>query len=181
MEEGKTTSLTKIETNRKNAKKSTGPKDASLTRLNALRHGILSKEVIIKGEEKKVLEELGEKLRSELSPQGELENIFIDRIVSSIWRLRRALKVEKESMEWAYTEEIESDYNLSYQSSEQTQRQAYRNMIASDHTEKIIRYETTIERQIYRALHELMRLQSARRGEKPALPVAIDVDVSDGS
>ena len=46
---------------------------------------------------------------------------------------------------------------------------------------RLLRYETAIERQIYKALHELMRLQSARRGEKPPLPVAVDVDVSEGS
>jgi len=42
----------------------------------------------------------------------------------------------------------------------------------------MIRYETTIEKQIYKALHELLRLQSARKGERPPLPIAVDVDVS---
>ena len=40
------------------------------------------------------------------------------------------------------------------------------------------RYETAIERQIYKALHELIRLQMARRGEKPPAPLAIDVELS---
>lgn len=44
--------------------------------------------------------------------------------------------------------------------------------------DKLLRYETSIERQFYRALHELMRIQSARRGEKPPAPLAIDVDIS---
>jgi hypothetical protein len=64
--------------NRKNAKKSTGPKNTSLTRLNALRHGILSKEVLLAGEKKKDLEELGRRLRQELAPQGELEIEHLD-------------------------------------------------------------------------------------------------------
>jgi hypothetical protein len=42
------------------------------------------------------------------------------------------------------------------------------------------RYETAIERQIYKALHELIRLQMARQGEKPPAPVAIDLEVSQG-
>ncbi len=46
MEEQRTTSLPKIVANRENAKISTGPKDTSLTRLNALKHGLLSKEAI---------------------------------------------------------------------------------------------------------------------------------------
>ena len=44
--------------------------------------------------------------------------------------------------------------------------------------DKTLRYETTIERQFYRALHELIRLQSARSGEHPPAPLAIDVDIS---
>ena len=44
---------------------------------------------------------------------------------------------------------------------------------------KLSRYETGIERSLYRALHELQRLQAARRTESHvAPPVALDVDVS---
>ena len=34
---------------------------------------------------------------------------------------------------------------------------------------KLIRYESSIERGIYKALHELQRLQAARMGEKPGI------------
>jgi len=44
---------------------------------------------------------------------------------------------------------------------------------------KLSRYETTIERSLYKALHELQRLQAARsaQGNVPP-PAALDVDVS---
>ncbi len=43
---------------------------------------------------------------------------------------------------------------------------------------KLSRYETTIERSLYRALHELQRLQAARRSEEDVPPpAAIDVDI----
>ena len=54
-------------------------------------------------------------------------------------------------------------------------------MLTNNSTEKILRYETTIERQIYKALHELIRLQMARQGQKPPAPVAIDLEVSQGN
>ena len=44
----------------------------------------------------------------------------------------------------------------------------------------LIRYETVIERQIYKALHELIRIQSARSGKETPLPLAIDIDVATG-
>jgi hypothetical protein len=40
------------------------------------------------------------------------------------------------------------------------------------------RYEVTLERSLYRALHELQRLQAAREGRAVPLPAAVDVDVS---
>lgn len=164
----------KLIANRRNAKKSTGPKDTSLTRLNALKHGILSKEVLHEGEKKKDLEDLGKRLRQELAPQGELEIILVDRMISSIWRLKRALKVEKALMSYAYEEGLNDKWN----NKTGDERYACKCMLVGSDNEVVQRYETTIERQIYRALHELIRLQAARKGEKPPAPIAVDVDVN---
>ena len=47
---------------------------------------------------------------------------------------------------------------------------------------KLSRYETAIERSLYKALHELQRLQAARGAEgNISAPVTVDVDVSGGS
>jgi hypothetical protein len=44
---------------------------------------------------------------------------------------------------------------------------------------KLSRYETTIDRSLYKALRELQRLQTARgAGGNVSPPVAVDVDVS---
>lgn len=165
------TSSAKVEANRKNAQKSTGPKDTSLTRLNALRHGLLSKEVLIEGEDEGELEELGKRLRMELTPQSELENIFVDRIVSSTWRLKRAARVERDFIQGVYKDcEVFGGVG------------AVARCLGYDNTWlNLIRYETAIEKQIYKALHELLRLQSTRKGERPPLPIAVDVDVSTDS
>jgi hypothetical protein len=40
------------------------------------------------------------------------------------------------------------------------------------------RYEVTLERSFYKALHELQRLQAAHHGQAVPLPHAVDVDVS---
>ena len=45
---------------------------------------------------------------------------------------------------------------------------------------KFRRYEAHIDRTLYKALHELQRLQAARFGQKVAAPVAIDIDISKG-
>jgi hypothetical protein len=44
--------------------------------------------------------------------------------------------------------------------------------------DRVNRYETTFERSLYKALHELERRQAARDGQIVPLPVAVDVNVS---
>ncbi len=91
------TSEKKAEANRRNALKSTGPKTPEgkdAVRLNALKHGLLFQEILLPGEDEGALRELGERLRDELQPVGELENLLVDRIVEAVWRLRRLGRVE---------------------------------------------------------------------------------------
>ena len=173
-----------IEANRQNAQDSTGPKTEegkSVSRMNALKHGILSEEVLMEGEEKASLEELGKRLRTELAPHGELEGLFVDRIVSSAWRLKRAIHVEREFLKGEYEECKDDDFNFKKRNESETWNRVVHQQFGESHGWlNLVRYETTLERQIYKALHELQRLQSARRGEKPPLPVAVDVEVSEG-
>jgi hypothetical protein len=103
------TSDRKIEANRENALKSTGPrtpegKDA--VRLNALRHGLRSKEILLPGEDADALRELDVNLRAELRPVGEVENLLADRIIAAYWRLRRLGRVETGIFIWERSSEL---------------------------------------------------------------------------
>jgi hypothetical protein len=62
--------------------------------LNAVQHGLLSRQAVIQGESEAELIELGKRLRGQLLPTGELELLLVDRIVSTAWRLRRAVSLE---------------------------------------------------------------------------------------
>ena len=81
------TSQRQIQANRRNAKKSTGPlTDAgkAAVALNGIRHGLLSRHVLIKGESEADLVGFGKRLRGQLAPVGELELLFrgSDRFIS---------------------------------------------------------------------------------------------------
>ncbi len=100
------TSDRKAEANRRNALKSTGlktPEGKAAVRHNALKHGLLSREVLLPGEDKEALQELGERLRAELQPVGELEDLLVDRIIAAYWRLRRLGRVEAGIFAWSCT------------------------------------------------------------------------------
>src|ERR687895_1133012 len=96
-------SARKAAANRQNALKSTGPKTPDgkdAVRLNALKHGLLSQEILLPGEDEEALRELGQNLKVELQPVGELENLLVDRIIASYWRLSRLGRVEAGIFAW---------------------------------------------------------------------------------
>ena len=55
-------------------------------------------------------------------------------------------------------------------------RQGTLSLPAGNASERILRYETTIERQMYRAMHELQRLQAGRAGAHVLPPVVVEVN-----
>lgn len=166
----------KVAANRKNAKKGGVKTDVGkvVSKYNALKHGLLSKEVLLSDESGADLISLGRKLRNELLPETEMELMLVDRITANAWRLRRAMLIEREMMEHDRQHE---DYqgNLILKSLGDTLAWDFRN---EDMYGKFVRYESSIERGIYKALHELERLQARRKGEKVPPPLALDVDVS---
>lgn len=104
-------------------------------------------------EHKEELEELGKRVRADLKPRSEVEVLLVDRIIANFWRLKRAMGKEQESVFSDY-KGMENDADIFF------------------------RYETMLERGIYKALHELQRIQAASAGERPPLPVAVDIDIS---
>lgn len=60
-----------------------------------------------------------------------------------------------------------------------TDRNLRLSLLPSDETlEKVTRYETTLERSLFRTLHELQRLQAFRSGMALPAPATLDVDVN---
>ena len=91
--------------NRANAQKSTGPKTLegrAASRLNALKHGLLSQEVLIcsshRYESEAELFALHDRFRNELDPRGPVELMLADQIVTTHWRLRRVIAAESAEM-----------------------------------------------------------------------------------
>lgn len=88
-----------IQANRLNALRSTGPKDASKTRFNSLKHGLLAKNLLIDKEDgqenAKEFYACLAALRNDLQPEGTIQEILVERIAQSYWRLKRSAMTEK--------------------------------------------------------------------------------------
>ena len=73
------TSEIQVEANRRNALKSTGPRDTSLTRFNALKNGLTAEKLVVtRYENREDYESLLEALRRNFQPQTAVEHILIE-------------------------------------------------------------------------------------------------------
>jgi hypothetical protein len=161
--------------NRRNALQSTGPttpEGRAVSRMNALRHGLTAKSVLLPDERAEDFVAFAENLRTDLDPVGAMEEVLAERIVAAAWRLRRVLRVEAS----LYSRALEddpfgvprgSDVGLAF----------IRDGNGANAFGKLARYESTLERGLTSALHELQRLQAARGGREVAPPVVVDVNL----
>lgn len=176
-------SLKKIEANRRNAQLSTGPKTVQgkgRSRWNAFKHGILAYDLLILAtddhEEVKEFEELAGALWMDREPVGKLEEILVERIAVCIWRQKRALRCEAGLTQldrYSHMEDVarfKHDYGCEKLSHWPTDRFS---LPDAEGIDRILRYETAIQRQMDRALDQLERLQRRRKGEHVPAPVEV--------
>src|SRR5437868_14831799 len=96
----------KLEANRRNAQKSTGPKTddgKAKSSQNALTHGVFAiKCHILPGEDEAEYAAFHGEVLRDLQPRGIIQRELVDDIVQTRWRLRRLSKLESHSILEAY-------------------------------------------------------------------------------
>ena len=81
-----------LEANRLNARRSSGPRTQEgkgRARMNALRHGLTAKSIVIGDEDSNEFEQLQVDLETDLQPATRLERELVGRLAGLLWRLRR--------------------------------------------------------------------------------------------
>lgn len=163
------TTLKQIEANRRNAQHSTGPvtvegKDRSSH--NAIKHGLFSNAPLIQGEQEKEFNIFSNELLNFLIPQSGMESILVERIITSAWRLRRVIKIESDMI----NESLKFGVRRSLSD------------LFSNGGNKVLalsRYEMIIEKSLYKAYNELLRLQGIRQGMAVLPSLSVDVNHSE--
>ena len=84
-------------------------------------------------------------LYQDLAPVGKLEEMMVEKIAVCWWRQKQALNLDIKMPP------------------------------AVEYTDKLVRYETSAQRQLVHAINQLERLQRARKGEHVPPPVNVQV------
>jgi len=160
--------------NRLNAQKSTGPRTPdgkAAVAQNAVRHGLLAQQVVIRGEDPGEFEFYRDQMLGELSPAGAMESMLAERVVGLAWRLRRAERLQAEVFDEMIVEEETCPVRKQTRS---TRARAIDGLAETDLTlsmavsrdftnyrvlERLGLYERRIEHSLYKTMDELARLR----------------------
>jgi hypothetical protein len=180
-------STKQIQANRSNAKrggvKTTAGK--AVSKYNAQKHAILRQ--TITEYEGDFYKSLIFELESNFNPVGKMEELLVERVAVHYIKLFRIQKVETEymkSMLKPHKTHFEGGFNLAPIGDPEVEVvdiEGYvprlDSVIAETLSKTFGRYETTIENKLYKAVHELERMQRLRKGDIVAPPLAIDLSV----
>jgi hypothetical protein len=183
-----------IVANRRNAEKATGPRSAegkAIVSQNSVTHGLTSTEnarlggasrsQIIYSESQAEFELYRDEIVAELAPVGPMESALAERIVSLLWRLKRAGRIQNQTIDAIHADQINDPLAKLTQSllpKALRRPQADPSAPGSDLTlgrlaikdfsnarvlERLLLYERRIENSLYRTILELQRLSLIRK------------------
>ena len=172
-----------IQANRLNAQKSTGPRTPegkAAVAQNAVRHGLLAEQAVIRGEDPGEFEFYREQMLGELAPAGALESILAERAVGLAWRLRRAERIQTQVFDAMLDRDAANPVRKLLQSmraknAEQSAeapddelalgRAVVRDFSNARVLDRLGLYERRIEHSLYKTLGELEKLRLLRELE----------------
>lgn len=128
-------------------------------KFNAIKHGLLAKQVVISTEESRPFNKIAKKLINDLQPVTATEMILAEQVIINYWRLRRYLKLENEL--FVFINKPKFGIGVDDFMSEFT------GFIKRNPSLDVLnRYSVVIYKQFYRSLHEYQNMKSGNNLSK---------------
>ena len=170
------TTEARILANRLNAQKSTGPntpQGKAVVSQNALKHGLSARHDVIITESQADFDLHRDALLAELHPQGPMESILADRIVSLSWRLKRADLIQNQAIDALHEESTAKLFPaLTRLLTPENQdpdlilgRIALKDFSNERVLDRLLMYERRIEHSLFKTMLEFQRLRLLRNLE----------------
>jgi hypothetical protein len=158
----------RIEANRRNAQKSTGPRSIdgrARSSMNALRHGITGQVSIMTVEDRGAHDKFVQELIAGLQPEGAVELQFASVIAEDFWRLQRIRAVENDMLALGnFSDAAAIDVDHPEIHASLTRAQTF--LDQSKDFERLTLYEQRINRAIEKNRKQLGELQAERKRER---------------
>ena len=174
----------KILANRRNAKKSTGPRTSegkAAASKNSLKHGLTARNDIINPENQADFDLYRSQIIAELTPDSPMESILAERIVTLSWRLKRVGRIQNQTIDALNTPDTSSPLKKFTQSllsknhlsllpdhSDSDPHLALGRLAIKDFSnsrvlDRLLMYERRLEHSLYKTLLEFQRLHLLKK------------------
>ena len=143
----------RIESNRQNSQLSTGPKTEegkARSSQNARKHGLTSRELVIRPEEQELFQSFLADYEADLQPEGPLEYTLFNQIVHAAWNLRRVRELEAGLFTGGLDPLLDPEQDKKL--------------------DRLDRYARRFENSLHRGIRELRTLQTNRAQRASILP-----------
>ncbi len=173
-----------IRANQRNAQKSTGPRSSqgkAAVSQNAVQHGLSARQTIISSESQADFDLYRERMLAELSPASPMESMLAERIVTLSWRLKRADRIQNQTIDALNTDNTfgplaKLKQSLLFKNLDQSQprpstsaanltlgRMAIKDFANARVLDRLLMYERRIEHSLYKTILEFQRLHLIRK------------------
>ncbi len=173
-----------IRANRRNAQKSTGPRSSqgkAAVSQNAVQHGLSARQTIINSESQADFDLYRERMLAELAPASPMESMLAERIVALSWRLKRAGRIQNQTIDALNTDNTfgpltKLKQSLLFKNLDQSQprpststanlvlgRMAIKDFANARVLDRLLMYERRIEHSLYKTILEFQRLHLIRK------------------
>jgi len=206
MERNRMATKAQCRANRRNAKKSTGPRTVlgkAQASKNATKHGLLAQLPVVLTEAQEEWADFRTRIINSQSPIGIVEICFAERIALLFWRMKRLAEFDANQYTDPVLDDLDDDMedlpmlldDMFPDADEAIRRLDIRGHVAptsnfpkrvrresgltpAKKDERVIRYETHLHRTLMTTLHELQRMQAARGAHAGMVPQAVDVNLT---
>jgi hypothetical protein len=163
----------RIDSSRANGAKSRGPVSPETRRkvsLNALRHGLVAKTLVLSNESTERFQSLLAAYLERFSPIDDFETDLVEQMVAAKWRQRRLWGLETALLDHEMDFQ-EKEIDKKYKRTDEETRVALAFKSLADNSNSlhlITRYETRLHRQYEKAFEQLMAARSAKIPIEPS-------------
>ncbi|MHC4623645.1 MAG: hypothetical protein ACYS4W_07050 [Planctomycetota bacterium] len=174
--------------NRRNARKSTGPRTPhgkAVIAQNAVKHGLLARQAVISSESQAEFDLYRHLILAELAPATPMESMLAERIVTLSWRLKRASRIQNQTIDALTAQNAAgplakltqsllpnkpnpSQFPHSASTADLTLgRMAIKDFANSRILDRLLMYERRMEHSLFKTILEFQRLRLIRQVNTP--------------
>lgn len=151
------------------------PEGKARSSQNALKHGLLSRRVLLQDEDPVEFQAHVRSYRDYFKPIGPVEAYLVDKLIAISWRAMRVQQVEGASMDQTYSDTIPV---LKALPEEGQRERALISTVCNENVYTIRRYGVAGDNDYAKHLHELQCQQLSRRTGTVVLPGSLRVTIT---